>query len=100
MLQNATLSFEKLMEHIYTIEGFSDSLMQNDHFLDCIEQYKIQNITKMPSLPPSIQLIFIMSQTAMVCHQLAIHKQNNPEPKLHMSPPNLTEEQNKLLSAN
>ena len=94
LVSNATLSFETLMDQIYTIEGFSESLMTNPHFLDCIERYKIENIGKMPSIPPSLQIIFIMSQTALICHQIAI-KNKDTEPQ--MKPPKLSSEDELLL---
>ena len=97
LLVNATLSFESLMEHIWTIEGFSDSLMKNPHFLDSVERYKIENIGKMPSLPPSIQLIFIMSQTAFICHTLALKKSENQVPH-NMQPPKLSKQDKELLA--
>lgn len=95
MLVNATLSFETLMENFYTVEGLSDNLMNNPHFLDCVERYKIENIGKMPSLPPSLQIIFIVSQTALVCHQLAIKNENKKEEFL--TPPKLSKKDENLL---
>ena len=96
MLVNATLSFERLMDHFYTIEGFSESLMKNPHFLDSVERYKIENIGKMPSIPPSLQIIFIMSQTAMICHQISTKSKNSEAPK-QMKPPQLSSQDKKLL---
>ena len=99
MLVNATLSFETLMENFYTIEGFSDSLMTNPHFLDSVERYKIENVGKMPSIPPSLQIIFIMSQTAMICHQLAIKTRNEESSStLVMDAPELSEKDQNLLN--
>ena len=100
MLMNATLSFEKLMDNFYTIEGFSESLMTNPHFLDSVERYKIENIGKMPSIPPSLQIVFIMSQTAMICHEVAKHKKRasteDPEP-YEMKPPKLSNTEKTIL---
>ena len=99
LLVNATMSFETLMEHFWTIQGFSDSLMNNPHFLDSVERFKIENIGKMPSLPPSIQLIFIMSQTAFICHTLATKKNENQVPH-KMQPPKLSKKDKELLANN
>ena len=96
MLVNATLSFETMMENFYSIEGFSDSLMNNPHFLDSVERYKIENIGKMPSIPPSLQMIFIMSQTAMICHSVS-KKKSHTQSTQTMEPPQLTTQQQKDL---
>jgi len=58
--------FEMMMTPIVDIEGFSDVLMMNDEFLDCIEELKIN--AKLPVFPPHIRALYIAIQTASACY--------------------------------
>lgn len=50
----------------YNIEGFSDLLMDNPSFHDAFERWKIER--KIPDVPPSFQLMYIIASTTYMAH--------------------------------
>ena len=50
----------------YNIEGFSDLLLQNPAFHDAFERWKIER--KIPDIPPSLQLLYIIASTTYIAH--------------------------------
>ena len=77
----------------YNIEGFSEILLQNPAFHDAFERWKIER--KIPDVPPSLQLMYIIASTTYIAHTSNKHviatkeikqepvkqvKQKKPEP--------------------
>ena len=50
----------------YNIEGFSELLLQNPAFHDAFERWKIER--KIPDIPPSFQLMYIIASTTYIAH--------------------------------
>lgn len=50
----------------YNIEGFSDLLLANPAFHDAFERWKIER--KIPDIPPSLQLAYIIASTTYIAH--------------------------------
>ena len=50
----------------YNIEGFSDLLLANPAFHDAFERWKIER--KIPDIPPSFQLMYIIASTTYMAH--------------------------------
>ena len=53
----------------YDISGFSDLLTSNPGFWDAFERWKIEK-TDMPEIPPSFQLLYIITATTITAHSL------------------------------
>ena len=56
----------------YNIEGFSDLLFANPAFHDAFERWKIEQ--KIPEIPPSLQLVYIIAATTYMAHLNAPRK--------------------------
>ena len=56
----------------YNIEGFSDLLFANPAFHDAFERWKIEQ--KIPEIPPSLQLVYIIAATTYMAHWNAPQK--------------------------
>lgn len=65
----------------YNIEGFSDLLLANPAFHDAFERWKIER--KIPEIPPSFQLMYIVASTTYVAHL-----NNAKYTKIQKPPPN------------
>lgn len=50
----------------YNIEGFSDLLFANPAWHDAFERWKIER--KIPDIPPSFQLVYIIASTTYIAH--------------------------------
>ena len=57
----------------YNIEGFSELLLQNPAFHDAFERWKIEQ--KIPDVPPSMQLMYIIASTTYIAHMNNRHIQ-------------------------
>ena len=64
----------------YNIEGFSDLLLANPAFHDAFERWKIER--KIPDIPPSFQLIYIIASTTYMAHIHARPQKNINEKKI------------------
>ena len=56
----------------YDIEGFSSLLLNNPAFWDAFEMWKLER--KLPNIPPSLQLMYIISSTTIIAHMQNKHK--------------------------
>ena len=67
----------------YNIEGFSDLLLANPAFHDAFERWKIER--KIPDVPPSFQLMYIIASTTYIAHlqapQSVLEKKVEPPKK-------------------
>lgn len=68
MMFSASLAFEKGISPVYDIDGFAVKLFENDEFLNAAEKVKIES--ELPNIPPSVQMMFIATQTAIVVHEM------------------------------
>ena len=50
----------------YDIDGFSELLLSNPAFHDAFERWKIER--KIPEIPPSFQLMYIIASTTYIAH--------------------------------
>ena len=69
----------------YNIEGFSDLLLANPAFHDAFERWKIER--KIPDIPPSFQLLYIIASTTYIAHINARPLQNTKEKKIEQPIP-------------
>lgn len=86
MVVMGSLAIEKSIDPFYECSGFSDNLCQSKDFWTAMETYKIENGTYLPDIPPYIQLMYIMSSTLMLTHQLNKVEKNSKK-KVVMNPP-------------
>ncbi|ETO10507.1 hypothetical protein RFI_26870, partial [Reticulomyxa filosa] len=61
-------TIEAVVTPMYNITGFEDILMNNQEFLDCLEEFKLE--VQGPPLPLGIRLSLSMVQTAILCNQI------------------------------
>ena len=85
MAKTMANGLEMSVSPFYDIYGFSDRLLDNEQFLDCYEKLKIEY--KLPTMPPTLQLFYIISSTMMIQHNLNKMKNVNPIPE--MEPPKI-----------
>ena len=77
----------------YNIEGFQEILFQNPAFHDAFERWKIER--KIPDIPPSFQLMYIIASTTYIAHLQNKHVVANreikqePPKKLQTKPDNM-----------
>ena len=73
----------------YNIEGFSELLMQNPAWHDAFERWKIEQ--KIPDVPPSLQLLYIIASTTYIAHIQATPQRTKKEevepPPKKINPP-------------
>ena len=62
----ASKGYEDLVSQFIDIEGFSDLLMDNPAFWDAYSIWQIEQ--EMPELPPSIQMMYIISSTTYIAY--------------------------------
>ena len=82
MVKVSADGYEELVSGFgYDIQGFSDLLLSNPAFHDAFERWKIEK--KVPDIPPSFQLMYIVASTTYVAHMAnAKHiRHDKPEPK-------------------
>ena len=92
ILKNTSLTFESVVSNFYDIDGFQEMLMNDEQFLDTWEKFKIEN--ELPNVPPSIQMLMIVSRCMITCNLQNKYLKENPQTT--MAPPStpkiLTEE--------
>ena len=64
------VALEKFLDPLYACKGFSKQLLGNDQFWTCFERYKIAHA--FPNVPPYIQMMFIVSSTLLMSHQISL----------------------------
>ena len=88
----------------YNIEGFSELLMENPAFHDAFERWKIER--KIPDVPPSFQLMYIIASTTYVAHttnkgiQFANQQKLQPPPKPVISKTEQTKPNDERIKSN
>ena len=68
MTKTFSVGFESVVTPFYNIDGFSDALLAQEEFHNCMERIKIES--KLPNIPPTIQLGYIVTSTMLIQHQL------------------------------
>ena len=67
MVRTTATGYENLITNFgYDITGFGDMLFANPAFWDSFERWKIEKT--LPDVPPSFQLMYIISATTMLAH--------------------------------
>lgn len=74
VLFGSTTLVETISKPIVNVDGFSKLLQENDQFINCWERYKCESI--MPTIPPYLQMMFIVSQTYFLAY--AMNKMKEP----------------------
>ena len=73
MVRTTANGYESIVTNFgYDIEGFSDLLLNNPAFWDAFEMWKLER--KLPDVPPSLQLLYIISSTTVVANMKNRHK--------------------------
>ena len=62
----AAKGYEDVVSQFVDIDGFSDLLLQNPAFWDAYSIWQIER--EMPELPPSIQMLYIVSSTTYIAY--------------------------------
>ena len=83
MVQVSAKGYEDLVTGFgYNIDGFSEILLANPAFHDAFARWKIER--KIPDIPPSFQLMYIIASTTYIAHlQNPVHDTNEKK----MEPP-------------
>ena len=66
MVKTTAIGYENIVSEFYDIKGFSNLLIQNPMFWDTFEMWRCER--SMPNIPPSMQLLYIISSTTLVAH--------------------------------
>ena len=66
MVKTTAVGYENIVSQFYDIHGFSDMLLNNPAFWDAFERWKIERT--LPDIPPSLQLMYIVSTTTLLAH--------------------------------
>ena len=74
MAKSLSKAAEMTITPFYDIDGFSNNLLSNEDFWNSYERFKIEQ--KMPTIPPSVQLLYVVSATMLMTHQQnkSLHK--------------------------
>ena len=81
MVKQTAKGYEELVTGFgYDIRGFEQLLMNNPAFWDAFERWKIEH--KMPDVPPSLQLMYIVASTTYVAHAKNLNVTIPSKPKL------------------
>ena len=87
MATTIAVTYEALVDRVYSCQGFSDMLLDNDEFWNIFERFKCEY--QFPSVNPSMQLLFIIGQTTLMAHHLAPVPSDEP---YEMQPPTISDE--------
>ena len=66
--KTAAIAFEKTVTPMFDIDGFSDTLLQNQEFWRVYERLKIE--TELPQIPVTLQLGYIITGTVLIQNQM------------------------------
>lgn len=77
MAKTTAVGYENIVSEFYDITGFSDLLLNNPAFWDEFEMWKCER--SLPDIPPSLQLMYIVSSTTLMAHykNIAMTSGNN-----------------------
>lgn len=68
MVKQSAKGYEDIVTNFgYNIQGFEEMLLSNPAFWDAFERWKIEQ--KIPDVPPSLQLMYLVASTTFVAHQ-------------------------------
>lgn len=77
MVKQTAKGYEDIVTNFgYDIQGFESLLLSNPAFWDAFERWKIEQ--KIPDVPPSLQLMYLVASTTFVAHQ-----RNQSQPSGH-----------------
>ena len=79
MATTSAIGYEKTVTPFYNIDGFSQILLQNPDFWDCLERWKIER--DLPDIPPHLLMLYIVASTTITAHQINGLKMPKPQPK-------------------
>lgn len=68
MASTCAIGYEKTVTPFYNIDGFSQILLQNPDFWDCLERWKIER--ELPNIPPHLQMLYIVASTTITAHEI------------------------------
>ena len=68
MAKTMANGLEMTVSPFYNIDGFSDTLLNNEEFLDVYEKFKIEY--KLPTMPVGLQLGYIITSTMLIQHKI------------------------------
>lgn len=80
ILKMTTSTLENVVTPFYNIDGFSEMLLEDEQFLDSYERLKIEN--ELPNIPPSLQMMMIISRCVVICHTM--NKYKKPQKTMKM----------------
>ena len=67
MVRTTASGYENIVTSFgYDITGFSELIQNNPAFWDAFEMWKLER--KLPDIPPSLQLMYIISSTTVIAH--------------------------------
>lgn len=75
MVHQTSNTFEKCITPFYNIDGFSDSLLCDETFLNLIERYKIEHT--LPEVPIGVQISLCITKHMLLCNQKNKLNKNN-----------------------
>ena len=79
LLVGSTNIMEQAAKPFCNIDGFSDMLLHNDAFKNCWERVKCESV--MPTVPPHLQMVFIVGQTFYMAYLVNKYKEPSAETK-------------------
>lgn len=79
MATTCAIGYEKTVSPFYNIDGFSNILLQNPDFWDCLERWKIER--ELPNIPPHLQMLYIVASTTITAHEFSKLRVPKPDPK-------------------
>ena len=68
IVTSGAVMYEQSVSMFYDIEGFSDILLDNDEFWNCVERFKCE--TELPSVNPTTQVLYMIAQATIMAHHL------------------------------
>lgn len=79
MVRTSAVGYENLVTNFgYDITGFGEMLFANPAFWDSFERWKIEKT--LPDVPPSLQLMYIVSSTTLLAHMKNKQLTSPPQP--------------------
>ena len=85
MVKQSAKGYEDIVTNFgYDIRGFEEILLSNPAFWDAFERWKIEQ--KIPDVPPSFQLMYIVASTTYIAHAKNQQKLPLEQPELKRKP--------------
>lgn len=66
LVHQTSNTFEKTVSPFYNIEGFTDSILCDETFLNLLERYKIEHT--LPDIPIGVQMSLVISKHMLLCN--------------------------------